>query len=489
MFQRFISFSDYMRFHFVVQNLVSVVQISYICTTKLKPKLRRMATIKAIIRTTKKSGTANIRFRVSDGRSVQLWHVSDIEVDVSLWDNSKERINTKKVCSTEYRRKIDSRVNERRQLVADVYEANKDSIASSSEFERLIYDTLNPKTKKTQEIGFFGAFEKFVENRGIYGAELKCYRTLERLLFRYQEYRKYKYDRKFLLSIYKADSELIEDITDYIRNEIDLLNEDKNFSERVLAKYPLLPHIQRKTTQLGVRGDNTISKYQKRLKAFFNWLCAEGIIQNNPFIGVKVKAQKYGTPYYITIAEREAIYQHDFSNNKPLERQRDIFVFQCLIGCRVGDLLRMRLSNVVGDSIQYIPHKTMKEKPQTITVPLHPIAKKILAKYKTGDDDSPLLPFISAQKYNEAIKDIFRVCGITRMVTILNPKTGEPQQVPINEVASSHLARRTFVGNLYKQVKDPNLIGKLSGHSEGSRAFARYRDIDEEMKKELINLL
>jgi len=29
----------------------------------------------------------------------------------------------------------------------------------------------------------------------------------------------------------------------------------------------------------------------------------------------------------------------------------------------------------------------------------------------------------------------------------------------------------------------------LSGHKEGSRAFARYREIDEEMKKELVNLL
>ena len=51
------------------------------------------------------------------------------------------------------------------------------------------------------------------------------------------------------------------------------------------------------------------------------------------------------------------------------------------------------------------------------------------------------------------------------------------------------MARRTFVGNLYKQVKDPNLVGALSGHKEGSKAFARYRDIDEEMKVELVNLL
>jgi len=60
---------------------------------------------------------------------------------------------------------------------------------------------------------------------------------------------------------------------------------------------------------------------------------------------------------------------------------------------------------------------------------------------------------------------------------------------PLNEIASSHLARRCFVGNLYKQVKDPNLVGELSGHKQGSKAFARYREIDEEIKKELVSLL
>ena len=88
-----------------------------------------------------------------------------------------------------------------------------------------------------------------------------------------------------------------------------------------------------------------------------------------------------------------------------------------------------------------------------------------------------------------SIKDIFRLVGLTRFVTILNPKTREEEKRPLNEIASSHLARRTFIGNLYKQVQDPNLIGALSGHCEGSRAFARYRTIDEQMKTDLVNLL
>ncbi len=74
------------------------------------------------------------------------------------------------------------------------------------------------------------------------------------------------------------------------------------------------------------------------------------------------------------------------------------------------------------------------------------------------------------------------------MVTI-DQRTRQEVQKPIYEVASSHMARRSFIGNIYKQVKDPNLVGALSGHKEGSKAFARYRDIDEEIKKELISFL
>jgi len=42
---------------------------------------------------------------------------------------------------------------------------------------------------------------------------------------------------------------------------------------------------------------------------------------------------------------------------------------------------------------------------------------------------------------------------------------------------------------LYKKVKDPNLVGSLSGHKEGSKAFARYREIDDDIKKELVNMI
>lgn len=56
-------------------------------------------------------------------------------------------------------------------------------------------------------------------------------------------------------------------------------------------------------------------------------------------------------------------------------------------------------------------------------------------------------------------------------------------------IASLHIARRTFIGNLYKKVKDPNIIASMSGHIEGSKAFARYRQIDDEIKQSVIELI
>ena len=51
------------------------------------------------------------------------------------------------------------------------------------------------------------------------------------------------------------------------------------------------------------------------------------------------------------------------------------------------------------------------------------------------------------------------------------------------------MARRTFVGNLFKKFKDQSLISELSGHVPNSREFARYREIDSEIKREMVSVI
>ena len=156
--------------------------------------------------------------------------------------------------------------------------------------------------------------------------------------------------------------------------------------------------------------------------------------------------------------------------------------------------MKLTLSNVDGDVLRYIPHKTKDDRNATAAVvPLkagdNDRALRLIEKYKGIDEAGRLFPYITPQRYNDAIKRVLTECGVTRMVQVLNPTTGEPENKPINEIASSHMARRTFVGTAYKIVSDPNIIGKMSGHVEGSRAFLRYRDIDEDILKDVLSKL
>lgn len=275
--------------------------------------------------------------------------------------------------------------------------------------------------------------------------------------------------------------------------------------EKLINDYPAA--VKKGHNYLEARGENTIIKMRTRLKSLFLFFYDEGLTTNRPFDGIKIGTAKVGTPYYITIEERNKIadtdlaakweeMDKDFKKNcrmpiKTLITCRDIFVFQCFIGCRVSDLVKLTPKHIENDILVYTPHKTKDEGDESIQarVPLSKKAKELVKKYKGLDDKGRLFPFITAQKYNDAIKAIFTMAGITRNVEVRNPLTGENEIRPINEIASSHLARRTFVGNAYFKVSDPNLIGKMSGHVDGSKAFKRYRKIEDETLKSVIDLI
>ena len=49
-----------------------------------------MTYVRAFIRTRKKGSEVNVRFRLIDGRDVQLYHKSEIKVNADLWDDKSE---------------------------------------------------------------------------------------------------------------------------------------------------------------------------------------------------------------------------------------------------------------------------------------------------------------------------------------------------------------------------------------------------------------
>lgn len=395
-----------------------------------------------------------------------------------------------------------AKIDELKRVITESYEA-ADKNTVSSNWLGMIVDKFHhpekylPKEDQGKRKSFFEQMTDFRDNakKKVNGKRegeksdvwKKNFDVLIRALRRYEMFVRLSDTgkRNYTLDIDTINSETLSDMESYLRNEHTLLEEYPSIFKQIPASTD-----SRRSPKPQPRGNNTICALFNKLKAFFNWMNEKGITSNNPFTGYEgVVSEKYGTPYYITLDERNQIADFDLSDFPHLEIQRDIFIFQCCIGCRVSDLMRLTDNNVIDEAVEYIPSKTKGERQNVVRVPLNARATSLMKKYKGIDRKGRLFPFIAAQNYNDAIKEIFKLCGITRQVTVINSVTGEEEQRPINEVASSHMARRTFVGNLYKKVKDPNLIASMSGHAEGSKAFNRYREIDDELKKEVVSLI
>lgn len=314
--------------------------------------------------------------------------------------------------------------------------------------------------------------------------------VLLRGVVRYEGFIRETGDRAFTFDADTVGRDTVEDFFDYMANERQLAREHPKIFKRIVRNYPDGQNARTRAV-FSTRSANYIVGMKKKMRSLFVWLRKEGYTDNHPMEDVEIGAERYGTPYYITIGERNTIADCDLTAFPSLEVQRDIFIFQCFVGCRVSDLMRLTLDNIDGGFLSYAPHKTKDEGEQTLVarVPLHPKAVALVERYKGADARGRLFPFIAPQKYNAAIKRIFTAAGITRNVVRRNPNTGENETVPLNEVASSHLARRTFVGNAYFKVSDPSIIGRMSGHAEGSKAFARYRNIEDVTLLDVINQL
>lgn len=437
------------------------------------------------------TGMAEILIRLRNGKDYDLMAKSGIFVTADNFRNGEIVVNRRKVGNdVKYHEEQAQKMDALCTYILNLVQTT-DKSAINTKWFKLVVDKYNHPEKYTAKVEvkktFYELAEEYLTKKGFSYDHTKAIRVLVRDVARYEGFRKVTEDKKFSFDVDKITRSDIEDFLDYLRNEKELSEEYPVIFKKLLKQYPI--GVKKGQTKLVTRGDNTIVKLTKKLKAFFVWLYESDKTKNRPFDGIKIGSEKFGTPYYISISERNEIAEYDFSGSKRLEAQRDIFVFQCFVGCRVGDLVKLTSENIIDGMLVYAPHKTKDEGEQTLQarVPLHPKALALVEKYKGVDAKGRLFPFISPQKYNDAIKEIFTEVGINRNVVIRNPKTGENEIRPINEIASSHLARRTFVGNAYFKVSDPNIIGKMSGHVEGSKAFSRYRKIEDSTLLDVIN--
>ena len=365
---------------------------------------------------------------------------------------SNRRLHTPDVV---YHEKANEKLEALTKVVLESFNAVGADAVGNGWLKNVVDRYLHPEKYEEAKVGkdFFDYTGEYLSKKRFSTPRERGFRVLFRDVARYIGYvRATDKNRKdYSFDIDQVTKSDIEDFREYLRNEKKLSERHPRLFYKLTDAYPA--DIKHGSKIIKEKGENAVIELMKRLRSFFAWLNEQEYTQNDPFKGVKIGTSHYGKPYYITIAERNKIAETDMVTawqevseedkkllNVSLEtliQQRDIFVFQCFVGCRVSDLMRLTSKNIIKDELQYVPDKTKNDGVQPImaVVPLHPKAVALIDKYKGIDKQGRLFPFISSQKYNDAIKMIFTRAGITREVIIRNPTTGKYETHPINEIS------------------------------------------------------
>lgn len=345
---------------------------------------------------------------------------------------------------------------------------------------------------------FYDYVKAYCQEKQLSERRTMDYKILCRIIARYESFQRLIEGRRgFTFDVDRLKPDDIRDLKEYMRNEGNLYNRFSGRFQKIIKEADAkVPYTYNISSERGIcnKTDNYMHNLMIKLSAVIRWMReVKGLTYNNPMAGIDKGQSVYvQRPVYITVEERRMLEDLDLSQDEYLSCQRDIFVFQCFVGCRYGDLSQLKHSNIHKGILEYVPSKTRNNtQPAQPRVPLSNKAMALIGKWEGEDwkNNDRLFPFVSLSKYNIAIRKLFRMAGLTRLVFVYDTKQKKEVQKPLNEVVSSHMARRTFVGTLYKKVKDPNVIGSMSGHAVNSKSFARYRDIDEEDLRAVIELI
>lgn len=427
-----------------------------------------MATVKAFIRTGKKDDLVNIRFRLSDGRNIQLFHASDIMVNPSLWDAKKEEYKREPIPARYTSREaLYKLISDRKYLILKLYSENK--IKSSDELNLLIDKCLHPENYVDSNVtNFLQRFRRYTEQSfkdGILGVgSKKHYEVLSRELHR------------FLV----IENILYINTSEFTSNHIilfkDFLLSEHTYIDRYRGLYV---GMNARNIPNKPRSQNTVAVKLKKLQAFFNELENVDEIEISPFrkINKKRKAailkEMYDDPAYLKKDE----YLHILNTDVPetLQETKDVFLLQCSFGCRIGDFSSLSYDNISVENgipyIHYLPKKTSntgRERKEVQT----PIIKRSLETIEKYNFNFPILKYISGERgYNAKIKQLLAFCKIDRFISEFDEVSGVNEYKPIHENSSSKIARKTHIDMLNKVQIDQYAAGL---HKEGSKAVNRY---------------
>lgn len=421
-----------------------------------------MATIKYIIgKTSSDRPGVSLRLRIDDYTKIQC-KVSGVLVFRQYWSDKKQCNDTSRKFIQPWELKEITAINmtldnlkahiKTRAAAHPVDELTKTWLAD--EVDKFLHPAkYEPKTETVERVTLMGAVEKLITDapnkivkrtgKPISTATQFQYKQLKTQLQNYLEY--------------------------YGLDDVELENVDKQFYDTFVA------FLYSRGFKL-----NSVGKHIKNIKAAINALPLAQRVACE-FVAPKKCARLAEDVDNIYLTEDELAAIASLPIDTPyLDRLRDQFILLAWTGCRYSDLGKLTKENIYHlDGGEYFKLE-QKKTGAKVTIPVLPPVQDVLNKY-----DYKLPRPMTNQKFNEYIKDVARLAGLTDEVTITRTEAGErvTQRYHKWECVTAHTARRSFATNMYKRNFPTLMIMRITGH-QTEKAFLSYIKVSEDENAE-----
>jgi len=436
-----------------------------------------MATVQAFIRTSKKkTESVNIRFRLRDGRNIQLFHTSEILVNPDAWDSSEQSIKKRIIFKDDERLKINKSVNDRKNLILQIYlnTENKETLTSEwldAEIDKALRpEKYQPKIEIDTLFKFTSQFiEEAPKRKDKNTGRLLTYNNIQQ--YRATE----KHLKAFASNIGKKDFKFEEINQAFYDKYVAYLQ--KEIPELDKSGKPKIDENEKPVLLKESFTANSVGKHIRILKLMLNEATIQGYNTSTYYNSFHVFTEETDT-VYLNEKELEQLKNKDFSKTPYLDRVRDWFLLLAWTGCRFSDLEKVGKTDIKDGFISFRQQKTNTK----VTIPLHPVVLEILEKY-----DFNLPEPITNQRFNEYVKEAAKLAEINNTESITITRGGKlvTELHPKWELISSHTGRRSFCTNMYKRGLPTLMIMSISGHKT-EKSFLKYIKVKQSEHAEMM---
>lgn len=256
------------------------------------------------------------------------------------------------------------------------------------------------------------------------------------------------------------------------------------YQKQIIKENPLHPH---NTLRNIIKGTifNLLGIADKRLDIPFKWSDSN----LNSFEFVKDKSNKEladNKKVSLTEEQLNKFYKHIITGTerqiKKYTEIRDLFILQCLVGQRIGDMQKFfNGDNEMDEEAGTISIIQQKTKARAI-IPLLPLAKEIISKYENKE-----LLYYKERKsiVNEALKEVAEQAGLDEPITY--EENGIKQTQPLYKLLHTHTARHTFITILCRKGIPKETVIIATGHEDTKMIDKVYSHLNSKDKAKKVS--